>query len=169
MAFRAVAFLLLHQEKQEECTVKRFMFLGVISALLMGLERAATLRKPKPSSGRTANIITLQEVLNHHYAALPATNRAFFEALLSQGEVLAVRVDYLPEPLLWLTTTSEQARWMREQHSGPAGLECVVMSAAQAHDLLTATRTHAPATLHEIAQVLISQAPDEIQSPHDSS
>ena len=168
MAFRPVAFLLLHQEKQEECTVKRLMFLGVISALLMGLERAATLRKPKPSSGRTANIITLQEVLNHQ-VVLPEPARAFYEALLSQGEVLAVRVDYLPEPLLWLTTTSEQARWMREQHSGPAGLECVVMSAAQAHDLLTATRTHAPATLHEIAQVLISQAPDEIQSPHDSS
>ena len=148
--------------------MKRFMLLGVISALLVGLERMSTLRKPKPSSGRAANIITLQEVLNHQ-VMLPATARAFYEALLAQGEVLAVRVDYLPEPLLWLTTTSQQARWMREQHKGAAGVECVVMSAAQAHDLLTATRTEAPATLHEIAQVLISRAPDEMESPDGGS
>ena len=148
--------------------MKRIMFLGVISALLVGLERVSKLRKPKPSSARAAEIVSLQEVLNHQ-VVLPAPARAFYEALLSQGEVLAVRVDYLPEPLLWLTTTSEQARWMREQHNGPAGLECVVMSAADAHDLFTATRTEACATLHEIAQVLISQAPDEIRSPDDSS
>ena len=148
--------------------MKRLMFLGVISALLVGLERVSTLRRPKPSSGRAASIVTLQEVLDHH-GALPATARALYEGLLSQGEVLAVQVDYLPDPLLWLTTTSEQARWMREHHNGPAGLESVVMSAADAHDLLTATRTEAPATLHEIAQVLISQAPDEIRSPADNS
>lgn len=148
--------------------MKRLMFLGVISALLAGLERASTLRRPRPSSGRAASIVTLREVLNHH-GALPAAARALYEALLSQGEVLAVRVDYLPDPLLWLTTTSEQARWMREQHNGPAGLECVVMSAAEAHDLLTATRTETPATLREIAKVLISQAPDENRSPADNS
>jgi hypothetical protein len=168
MAFLPVAFLLLPQEKQEECPVKRIRFLGVISALLVGLERISKLRRPKPSGARAAKIVTLREVLNHQ-VVLPTTAMEFYEALLSQGEVLAVRVDYLPEPLLWLTTTSEQARWMREQHNGHGGLECVVMSAADAHDLLTATRTEAPATLYEIAQVLISQAPDEIPSPDDPS
>ena len=148
------------------------MVLGAISALLLGFEKVLSPRRPRRHalSGGVVNrsFVTLQEVLEHH-RALPPKARAFYEAMLAQGDVLALRVDYLPDPLLWLTTTTEQARWMREQHSGPAGLECVVMSAAQAHDLLTATRTHAPATLHEIAQVLISQAPDEIQSPHDSS
>jgi hypothetical protein len=148
--------------------VKRLMFLGVICALLAGLERVSTLRRPKPSSGRAASIVTLQEVLNHH-GALPAPARALYEGLLSQGEVLAVHVDYLPDPLLWLTTTSEQARWMREQHNGPADLKSVVMSAADAHDLLAATRTEAPATLHEIARVLISQAPHESRSSADDS
>jgi len=148
------------------------MVLGAISALLLGFEKVLSPRRLKrhalSGGAPNRNFVTLQEVLEHH-RALPPKARAFYEAMLSQGDVLALRVDYLPDPLLWLTTTTEQARWMREQHSGPAGLECVVMSAAQAHDLLTATRTHAPATLHEIAQVLISQAPDEIQSPHDSS
>ncbi len=72
-------------------------------------------------------------------------------------------MEYLPDPLLWLTTTPEQARWMREQHNGSAGLESVVMSAADAHDLLAAMgNAAAPSTLHEIAEVLVSQAPTEV-------
>jgi hypothetical protein len=51
---------------------------------------------------------------------------------------------------------------MREQHNDAAGLESVVMSAADAHDLLSAMGTKAPATLQEIAQVLVSQAPAEV-------
>src|SRR5262249_56295165 len=109
----------------------------------------------------TGGIVTLQEVLRHH-DALPAEARAFYGALLAQGEVLAVQVDYLPDPLLWLTTTPEQARWMREQHNDAAGLESVVMSAADAHDLLHAMGTEVPDTLLEIAQVLASQAPAEV-------
>jgi hypothetical protein len=143
--------------------VKRLMVLGVISALLLCFEKLSAGRKPQqPVAGvPTPRIVTLQEVLRHH-DALPAPARAFYDALLAQGEVLAVQVEYLPDPLLWLTTTPEQARWMREQHNDAAGLESVVMSAADAHDLLTAMGTKVPATLQEIAQVLVSQAPAEV-------
>jgi len=75
---------------------------------------------------------------------LPAEARAVYDALLAQGEVLAVQVEYLPDPLLWLTTTPEQARWMREQRNDAGGLESVVMSAADARDLLTAMGTEVP-------------------------
>ena len=141
--------------------MKRLMVLGVISALLLCFEKLSTGRKVLPAASQTPRIVTLQEVLKHH-DALPAPARAFYEALLSQGEVLAVQVEYLPDPLLWLTTTPEQARWMREQHNGAAGLESVVMSAADAHELLRAMGNEVPATLHEIAQVLASQAPAEV-------
>jgi hypothetical protein len=141
--------------------VKRLMVLGVISALLVCFEKLSPPRKLRRVETPTPRIVTLQEVLKHHHA-LPATARAFYDALLAQGEVLAVQVEYLPDPLLWLTTTPEQARWMREQHNGAAGLESVVLSAADAHDLLTATGNEVPTTLQGIAQVLVSQAPDEV-------
>ena len=142
--------------------MKRLMVLGVISALLLCFEKFSAGRKTQPVTAvPTPRIVTLHEVLRHH-EALPAQARAFYDALLAQGEVLAVQVEYLPDPLLWLTTTSEQARWMREQHNDAAGLESVVMSAADAHDLLSAMGTKAPATLQEIAQVLVSQAPAEV-------
>ena len=140
--------------------MKRLMVLGVISALLLCFEKFSTGRKAQVATPQTPRIVTLQEVLRHH-EALPQTARAFYEALLAQGEVLAVQVEYLPDPLLWLTTTPEQARWMREQHNGAAGLESVVMSAADAHDLLAAMGNAAPTTLHEIAELLVSQAPAE--------
>ena len=141
--------------------MKRLMVLGVISALLLCFEKLSTGRKAQVATPQTPRIVTLQEVLRHH-EALPATARAFYEALLAQGEVLAVQVEYLPDPLLWLTTTPEQAQWMREQHNGAAGLESVVMSAADAHDLLAAMGNPTPSSLHEIAEVLVSQAPTEV-------
>jgi hypothetical protein len=148
------------------------MVLGAISALLLGFEKVLSPRRPRRHAlnGRTVNrsFVTLREVLEHH-RALPPKARAFYEAMLSQGDVLALRVDYLPDPLLWLTTTTEQARWLREQHNESGGMESVVMSAAEAHDLLEATDTEAPTTLHEIAQVLLSQAPAELESPSDDS
>src|SRR5215472_532294 len=120
------------------------MVLGVISALLLCFEKFSAGRKQQPvAAAPTPRIVTLHEVLRHH-DALPAQARAFYD------------------PLLWLTTTSEQARWMREQHNDAAGLESVVMSAADAHDLLSAMGTKVPATLQEIAQVLVSQAPAEV-------
>jgi len=142
--------------------VKRLMVLGVISALLLCFEKFSAGRKSQPvTASPTPRIVPLQEVLRHH-DALPAEARAFYDALLAQGEVLAVQVEYLPDPLLWLTTTPEQARWMREQHNDAAGLESVVMSAADARDLLIAMGTEVPNTLQEIAQVLASQAPAEV-------
>jgi hypothetical protein len=136
------------------------MVLGVISALLVCFEKFSSPRKLQAAAAasQTPRIVTLKEVLRHH-EALPPTARAFYDALLAQGEVLAVQVEYLPDPLLWLTTTPEQARWMREHHNGSAGLESVVMSAADAHDLLAAMGNEAPETLREIAQVLVSEAP----------
>ena len=152
--------------------MKRLMVLGAISALLLGFERVLSPRRPKrhasSGGGVIPSFVTLQEVLEHH-RALPPRAKAFYEALLAQGEVLALRVDYLPDPLLWLTTTAEQARWMREQHNGSGGLESVVMSVADAHDLLTATGTEAPTTLHEIARVLLSSAPPDIACTPDDS
>lgn len=152
--------------------MKRLMVLGAISALLLGFERVLSPRRPKrlasTGGGPNPSLVTLREVLEHH-RALPPRVRAFYEALLAQGDVLALRLEYLPDPLLWLTTTAEQARWMREQHNGSGGLESVVMSVADAHDLLTATGTEAPTTLHEIAQVLLSSAPPDIMDPTDDS
>jgi len=141
--------------------VKRLMVLGVISALLLCFEKLSPARKLRRVETLTTRIVTLQEVLKHHHA-LPPAARAFYDSLLEQGEVLAVQVEYLPDPLLWLTTTPEQARWMREQHNGAAGLESVVMSLADAHDLLAATGNEIPPTLHGVAQVLVSQAPAEV-------
>ncbi len=172
MRLATVALLLLFQDGRRNASVKPLMVLGVISALVLSVEGLLAPRRPRRQapSGKAMNpsIVTLQEVLKHH-EALPPTARAFYEGLLAHGEVLAVQVDYLPDPLLWLTTTAEQARWMREQHNGAAGLDSVVMSAADAHDLLTAMGNPAPATLHEIARVLLSRAPAETQSPPDSS
>ena len=152
--------------------MKRLMVLGAISALLLGFEKVLSPRRPKRHAfgggALSRSFVTLREVLEHH-RALPPKARAFYEAMLAQGDVLALRVDYLPDPLLWLTTTTEQARWMREQHNGFGGMESVVMSVAEARDLLTATGTEAPTTLHEIAQVLLSRAPAEIQSSADDS
>ena len=141
--------------------MRRLMVLGVISALLLCFEKFSTGKKSLPVASQTPRIVTLHEVLRHH-EALPPTARAFYDALLAQGEVLAVQVEYLPDPLLWLTTTPEQARWMREQHNGAAGLDSVVMSAADAHDLLVAMGNEAPTSLHEIAQLLVSKAPAEV-------
>jgi len=101
--------------------VKRLIVLGVISALLLCFERFSAGRKSQPvAASPTPRIVTLKEVLRQH-DALPAEARAFYGTLLAQGEVLAVQVEYLPDPLLWLTTTPEQARWMREQHNDAAG------------------------------------------------
>jgi len=70
------------------------MVLGVVSALLLCFEKFSSPRKSQPADSQTPRIVTLQEVLRHH-EALPPTARAFYEALLAQGEVLAVQVEYL--------------------------------------------------------------------------
>jgi hypothetical protein len=45
-------------------------------------------------------VYTLEQILNAQ-TGLSADSSAFCEALLTYGEVLAVRLSYLPEGLLW--------------------------------------------------------------------
>ena len=59
----------------------------------------------------TPSVVTLQEVLRHH-RTLSRRGREFYESLLEYGDVLAVRVDYLPGAMLWLVTTPKQAQLM---------------------------------------------------------
>ena len=51
----------------------------------------------------TSSILSLQEILTHRPALSPR-RRAFYEALLTHGDVVAVSVKYLPGALLWLVT-----------------------------------------------------------------
>jgi hypothetical protein len=46
----------------------------------------------------TASILSLHELLRH-CRTLPPTRRAFYEALLTHGDVVAVSVRYLPRAL----------------------------------------------------------------------
>src|SRR5262249_15809928 len=81
-----VGLLLLSEEARRNSPVKRLMVLGVISALLLCFERFSAGRKSQPvAASPTPRIVTLQEVLRHH-DALPAEARAFYGALLAQGE-----------------------------------------------------------------------------------
>ena len=56
----------------------------------------------------TPSVVTLQEVLRHHRTL--SRGREFYESLLEQGDVLAVRPDYPPGAMIWLVTS----------HAGPA-------------------------------------------------
>src|SRR5258705_11366606 len=53
-----------------------------------------------------STVFTLQEVIENE--ALGPSARAFCEALLKQGEVLAVELSYLPDTMLWLVKTAFQ-------------------------------------------------------------
>jgi len=53
---------------------------------------------------------------------LTPEDRAFCRALLQQGEVLAVMLDYVPESLVWLVSTSGQAWLLRERQPGVVAL-----------------------------------------------
>ena len=55
----------------------------------------------------TPSVVTLQEVLRHH-RTLSRRGREFYESLLAHGDVLAVRLDYLPGAMMWLVTTPNQ-------------------------------------------------------------
>ncbi len=112
----------------------------------------------------TPSIVTLQEVLRHHRGLSP-DGRALCEALLTQGDVLAVRLAYLSDSLLWLVTTPWQARMMRDHR--PADVDAVVLSLPEAQDLLTAVGDLAPTTLYEVAGWFLAPAPEEPQNPQD--
>ena len=78
-----------------------------------------------------SNVFTLQEVVEKQ--GLGPDARAFCEALLKEGEVLAVALNYLPETVLWLVTTPCRPRLMRDTQPGAA-----VLTLGEASDLARA-------------------------------
>jgi hypothetical protein len=117
----------------------------------------------------TTSILSLQEVLTH-CRALPPRWRAFYEAVLTHGDVVAVRVNYLPGSLLWLVTTPTQARLMREGHDPDAHVEATILSLQEARELLTTVGDAAPATVYEAAAWLLAPPPPrEPESPGEGS
>ncbi|HEU4439506.1 MAG TPA: hypothetical protein VFT36_09645 [Methylomirabilota bacterium] len=109
----------------------------------------------------TPSVVTLQEVLRHH-RTLSRRGREFYESLLEHGDVLAVRVDYLPGAMLWLVTTPKQAQLMRKAREGRSTSDVCVMSLSEAQDLFATTGDPHPTTLYEVAGWLLAPAPDEI-------
>jgi hypothetical protein len=55
-----------------------------------------------------STVLTLREVMDRK--GLGPDARAFCEAVLKHGEVLAVTLGYLPETVLWLVTTPSARR-----------------------------------------------------------
>ena len=103
------------------------------------------------------------------FSGAPPRWRAFYEALLTHGDVVAVRVNYLPGSLLWLMTTPTQARLMREGHDPDAHVEATILSLQEARELLTTVGDAAPATVYEAAAWLLAPPPAEPQSPGEGS
>jgi len=108
----------------------------------------------------TPSVLSLQEILTH-CRTLPPSRRAFYEALLTHGEVVAVRVKCLPGSLLWLVTTPTQARLMRELHDPDSDVKATIMSLQEARDLLTVVGDAVPATVYEAAACLLAPPPVE--------
>jgi hypothetical protein len=106
------------------------------------------------------SIVSLQDILKHHGTLAP-NRRAFYETLLTHGDVLAVGVNYLPGSLLWLVTTPTQARLMREIHNPDGDFEATILSLREAQDLLTTVGDAAPATVYEAAAWLLAPPPEE--------
>lgn len=104
-----------------------------------------------------ASIVSLQELLTDRHALSPSI-RAFCEALLTHGDVVAVRVNYLPGSLLWLVTTPTQAQLMREVHDPDGVVEATILSLQEARDLLSAVGDMEPATVYEAAAWLLAPA-----------
>ena len=98
-------------------------------------------------------VYTLEQILNSQ-TGISADGRAFCEALLTYGEVLAVRVSYLPEGLLWLVSSPMQSRLMHAHRP-----DTWVMSLAEAQDLFTTLGDPCPDTLMEAAGRFATAAP----------
>lgn len=98
-------------------------------------------------------VYTLEEVARGK--RLSPDGLAFCRTLLMQGEVLAVRLNYHPESLVWLVSTATQARQLQPQ--APNDL---ILTLAEAQDLLTAAGSPWPASLWEVAASLVAPAPD---------
>jgi hypothetical protein len=98
-------------------------------------------------------VYTLEQILNR-LDELSLDGQAFCRSLLSQGEVLAVQLNYLPEALLWLVTSPTQTRIMRAHQP-----ECMILTLAEARDLFTALGDPCPASLMEVAGRFATAAP----------
>jgi len=81
--------------------------------------------------------------------------RAFCAALLREGEVLAVRLNYLPDRVLWLVTTPSQARLMYGTQPN-----AVILTLAEAADLVTSLGDPWPSSLWQVALDLSAPAPE---------
>ena len=79
--------------------------------------------------------------------------------------VLAVRLDYLPGAMMWLVTTSNQARLMRKAREGRTTSDVCVMSLAEAQELFTTVGDPMPSGLYEVAAWLLSPAPEDFSTP----
>lgn len=119
-------------------------------------------------STMTPSIISLQDILKH-CRTLPPSRRAFYEAVLIHGDVVAVRVGYLPGALLWLVTTPTQAQLMRDGYDSAADVKATILSLQEARDLLTALGDATPATVYEAAAWLLAPAPAKAQRPGEGS
>jgi hypothetical protein len=107
-----------------------------------------------------STVFTLQEVIDKQRLGPDA--RAFCQALLKQGEVLAVALSYLPETVLWLVTTSSQAWLMRATQP-----KAVILTLGEAADLATSLGGAPPASLWQVAVELSAPAPDSLEDPPD--
>ncbi|HJR49746.1 MAG TPA: hypothetical protein VJ794_01495 [Gemmatimonadales bacterium] len=112
----------------------------------------------------TPSVVTLQEVLRHH-RTLSRRGREFYQSLLAHGDVLAVRLDYLPGAMMWLVTTPKQAHLMRKAREGRTASDVCVMSLAEAQDLFTTLGDPAPTGLYEVAAWLLAPAPEDLSIP----
>ena len=91
-----------------------------------------------------SNVFTLQEVMDKQ--GLGPDARAFCEALLKHGEILAVALNYLPETVLWLVTTPSQAQLMRDTQP-----KAVIFTLGEAADLATSLGEARPTSLWQVA------------------
>jgi hypothetical protein len=112
----------------------------------------------------TPSVVTLQEVLRHH-RTLSRRGREFYESLLAHGDVLAVRLDYLPGAMMWLVTTPGQARLMRKAREGRTTSDVCVMSLSEAQELFTTLGDPTPSGLYEVAAWLLAPAPEDLSTP----
>jgi hypothetical protein len=105
-----------------------------------------------------STVFTLKQVMDSQNLGPGA--RAFCEALLKDGEVLAVRLNYLPDRILWLVTTPSQARLMRGTQPN-----AIILTLAEAADLVTSLGDPWPTSLWQVAIDLSAPTPDG--SPED--
>jgi hypothetical protein len=108
-----------------------------------------------------STVFTLQEVMDRE--GLGPVARAFCEALLRQGEVLAVALSYLPDTILWLVTTPSQARIMRDTQPKAA-----VLTLREAADLAASVGDPRPTSLWQVAVAFSAPAPTSPEDPGDA-